>query len=163
MRTRLALTMLSALTIACGDGVVEAPVPPPPVAVGAWRANAVHDLPLPATMYVWGPHDAYGYPASTHLLLDSAHFEIHDDSTYLHRIWASEWEGPVGGGPTTKRGAWFHGDYGVWTRAADSLAFESGYLQNHRMIGILGPDAGTLRMRHGFTHGDERVAVRYTR
>ena len=54
-----------------------------------------------------------------------------------------------------------HGDHGFWSGSIEDLRFESNWLQNHRMTGAL--EAGGLEMRHGFTHGDPAVSIRYGR
>jgi hypothetical protein len=76
-------------------------------------------------------------------------------------VWASHWVGEPNGPPLKRTQRFVHGDHGVWTRRGEAIRFESEWLQNHRMTGTLG--SVTLEMRHGFTHGDPPVPVRYAR
>ncbi|HSG48667.1 MAG TPA: hypothetical protein VLA43_12680 [Longimicrobiales bacterium] len=150
---------------ACGDGSRE-PVGPEPVPLpspdGTWVAQALRGAPLPAAIYVFDPDETYGYPASVHMVVDSAHLELQADGRYLHRIWVTEWEGDVGGPPHTVRYRWPLGDHGGWSRTDGSMRLESWYLQNLVMEGAYGAP-GVLELRHGLTHGDPPAPFTYRR
>lgn len=165
-RSRGLALIVALVAAACGDaagGLVEPPPPSPaPVLAGDWRAHTVHGLPVPDVIYRWDPVEMDGRVFSTHFVLDSVFISISADGTYQHALFATEWEGDVGGPPHTKKIVYRLYDHGEWEATDGVLAFESGYLQNHRMTGSFGAD-GVLRMRHGLSHGDEPVDVTYAR
>lgn len=160
------LTLLSLVAVlACGDGAAGPvdPEPRPPASpVGAWRATALRGVSLPAAIYVFDPDETYGYPASVHMVVDSATLELQADGRYLHRIWITEWEGNLGGPPHTVRWPWQLGDHGGWTRDGDSVHLDSWYLENLAMDGDLVAGA-VLELRHGLTHGDPPAPFTYRR
>lgn len=135
-----------------------APVAP----VGSWRADAVADAPMPAAIYVFDPVVLEGDTVSVHFIVDTAHITLHPTGRYVHAIRYSEWIGPKSGGPTHRRYRWQWNDHGTWTRNGTEVAFESGYFQNHRMAGDFA-GTGPLRIRHGLSHGDPPVGLRYVR
>jgi hypothetical protein len=135
------------------------PSRPAPGLVAVWRATHVKGNALPAASYVFDPAPVDGGWASSHFIVDSARISIQPTGEYVHRIHASEWVGPVGGGPTQLRARYRLDDHGQWQRTGSSLSLESGYLQNHRMTGSF--TDGVLRLDHGLTHGDEAVEFRY--
>lgn len=135
---------------------------PPASPTGTWEASAVRDRPLPDAIYVFDPTEVDGQPVSVHFIVDSARLAVLANGRYVHRTWASEWIGAVGGPPTTLRIRYGYYDHGDWTRAGAELQFESTWLQNHRMNGELGGPT-LLRMQQGLTHGDPPVSFRYAR
>lgn len=136
------------------------PVPPGPL--GTWRLTAVHELPLPSTIYRFDNFEEDGVLKSIHLIADSARIVLHPNGTYTHRIDFSEWEGPNHGEATTFRYRWFASDFGSWTRSGLTLNFASGWIEGLRMQGEFAA-SGPLRMLHGISHEDEWVPWRYVR
>lgn len=135
------------------------PSRPAPGLVAVWRATHVKGNALPAASYVFDPVLLDGGWGSSHFIVDSARISIQPTGDYVHQVYASEWSGSVGGGPTQLRARYRHDDHGQWQRTGSSLSLESGYLQNHRMTGSF--TNGVLRLHHGLTHGDEAVDFRY--
>lgn len=135
-----------------------APVAP----VGTWRADAVADAPMPAAIYVFDPFVLDGDTVSVHFIVDTASITLHPTGRYVHAIRYSEWIGPKNGAPTHRRFRWQWNDFGTWTHNGTQVAFESGYFQNHRMAGDFA-GSGPLRVRHGLSHGDPPVGLRYIR
>ncbi|MFN0100061.1 MAG: hypothetical protein ACKVS7_15425 [Gemmatimonadaceae bacterium] len=135
-----------------------APVAP----VGTWRADAVADRPVPSAVYVFDPAEVDGDTVSIHLIVDSAWITLHPTGRYEHAIRYSEWIGPRSGAPTHRRFRWQWNDFGTWTRTGTQVALESGFFQNHRVAGDF-VGGGPLRLRHGLTHGDPPVGLRYVR
>ena len=134
----------------------------PAAPVGTWRADAVADAPMPSAIYVFDPFVLEGDTVSVHFIVDSAWVTLHPTGRYVHAIRYSEWRGPKGGAPTHLRFRWQWNDFGTWTRNGTQVAFESGYFQNHRMAGEF-DGSGPLRVRHGLSHGDPPVGLRYVR
>lgn len=136
------------------------PRPPLP---GVWRASHVRDAQLPSAMHVIDPAELPdGRRVSVHAVIDSIFFRIDTPGTYEQRVYVSEWWGAPGGPPQTLNLRSMEYDRGDWQRHGDSIRFESGWMQNHRMQGSLGAD-GVLRMSHGLGHGSPPVDVRYQR
>lgn len=166
-RMKAAVAVLVMAAAACDSTTPAEPHPQPgpepqPLA-GSWSVTHVRGVAMPgAVLYVFDPATVNGRESSVHVLVDSSRLVITADGRYQHRTWATEWVGEVGGPPVAPWARWFHGDFGVWTRAGNALEFESGWLQNHTMTGTYADD-GILRMQHGFSHGDTPVAFRYGR
>lgn len=135
---------------------------PAPSIVGAYRVTAVRGQPVPATIYSWPEFVDGDRLVSIHLVVDSASLRLLANGTYQQAIHYREWEGPVGGGPTTVRHRFSVYDHGAFVRQDAALRFESGWLQNHRFAGAV-TDAGGMELLHGLSHGDEPVPVRYGR
>jgi hypothetical protein len=135
----------------------------PPLPSGGWTAARVRDRPMPDVLHRFDPDTVEGgRVVSIHLVVDSAKLELAPTGSYVHAIFASEWEGAPGGPPERRRFRHRYGDHGSWRREGAAIRLESGWLQNHRMEGALGAD-GVLRVRHGLTHGDEPAEFGYAR
>lgn len=163
----LLLTLASSLAAsACGTQSPTAPVPrpglPPVTAVGEWRATAVRDIPLPAAAYVFD-EEVDGQRMSIHLIVEEATLTLDANGRYVHHIRYSEWDGPPGGPPRTRRFQFAHNDFGEWSRSDVALRTLSGWLQNHAMSGELATSGDVLRLQHGLSHGDPPVSFRYVR
>ena len=163
----LTLTLGLALTLAACDTAGTGPVgpepePPAPTPVGAWTAAVVDGHEVPSTAYLFDPDEAYGYPASVHFVVDSVSLVLHADGSWVQRLWASEWEGNVGGPAHTLRHRWFVGDHGTWNRSGDALLLASGFLQNRTLSGFFVPPSEII-LDHGLGHGDPPVRFRYRR
>ncbi|MBX3173700.1 MAG: hypothetical protein KF709_04775 [Gemmatimonadaceae bacterium] len=137
-------------------------VAPPPTMFGEYRVATVNGHPLPSAMYVFPDVEVDGRRFSTHYLVDSARLALHPNGQYQQGIYYSEWEGEPNGPPTTLLYRAYTGDFGTWTRSGTQLAFESGYLQNHRFSGNSEGPTG-LALLHGLSHGDPPVPVTYAR
>lgn len=161
-RFLIAPALLTAgLGLGCDDASPVQEGPPPVGIVAEWAATHVNGGAVPDVLYLFDPELLDGKLVSVHITLDSARLVIREDGRYEHRIWASHWVGEPGGPPLERTLRFVHGDHGFWTEVSDEFRFESDWLQNHRMTGAL--DASGLAMRHGFTHGDPPVPVRYGR
>jgi hypothetical protein len=136
---------------------------PAPAIFGNWRAAAIGGEPLPRVVSVDDAFDDNGVIKSIHFIVDSARIGLHPTGQYTHRVWFSEWEGPPGGAPTTKRFDWLHGDFGFFVREGTALATESNWLQNHRMTGTLTEPTQPLHLVHGFSHGETPAPFQYVR
>lgn len=137
--------------------------PPAPSIFGSWHASAVSGDPLPRVVRVEDPYEEQGVLKSIHIIVDSARIGLHPTGQYTHRVWFSEWEGPPGGAPTTKRFDWFHGDFGFFVRQGTAIATESNWLQNHRMTGSLAAPEQPMQLLHGLGHGDTPFPFQYAR
>jgi len=145
------------------DGYISAAMrtaPPAPAIVGSYRIAEVRGIAVPAPIYVFNGFEDDGRIISVHLIVDSAFIELRHDGTYAHAIFHSEWEGPDGGAPTARRFRWTTFDFGGWAREGTQLRFESDWLQNHRFDGHVATGR-VMELRHGISHGDEAVPVRY--
>ncbi|MCC7004232.1 MAG: hypothetical protein IT357_18910 [Gemmatimonadaceae bacterium] len=134
----------------------------PAAPVGTWHADAVAEAPMPSAIYVFDPVVLDGDTVSVHFIVDTARITLLPTGRYEHAIRYSEWIGPKSGGPTQRRFRWQWNDFGTWTRNGIQVAFESGYYQNHRMTAEFA-GTGPLRVRHGLSHGDPPVGLRYVR
>jgi len=147
------------------DGYIDAtlrPVPPPASIVGSYALTNAHGATPPAVVEVFPDVELDGRRVSVHFLVDSARVQPLGNQRYEHRIWSSEWEGPSNGAPAVRRLAYRHSDFGTWTRDETLLRFESGWLQNHRVLGTTyGPSA--IELLHGLAPGDAAVPFRYRR
>ena len=157
-----AMLLVGIAGAACDGGGATEPNPQPFPLGGAWAATHVLGLPMPGSMYVFDPDIVDGKAVSVHFVVDSSKLVIEPAGRYEHRVWVTQWLGDVGGPPVVPTLKFFHGDFGEWSRAGAQLSFESHWLMNHRMTGVLGTD-GILHMQHGFSHGDPPVEFRYGR
>lgn len=149
------------------DGVAVSqlrPTRPPVGVVGRYEATAMQDQPLPRT-YIVEPEFHNGTTlVSHHVIIDSAFVSIYPTGRYRHRIHFSHWEGPVGGAPEVRLIELTNNDFGTWVIAGDQVTLQSGWVQNHVILGErLTSETGPLRLHHGITHGDEPVPLRYVR
>jgi hypothetical protein len=138
-------------------------VPPPASVFGEWHATTVGGAPLPQVVDVTDPYEEGGVLKSIHMIVDSARIALHPTGQYTHRLWYSEWEGVPGGGPTSKRANWYHGDFGYFVRTGTALATESNWLQNHRMTGTLTEPMQPMQLLHPIGHGGAPAAYQYVR
>ncbi|MBX3134139.1 MAG: hypothetical protein KF689_12230 [Gemmatimonadaceae bacterium] len=129
---------------------------------GEWRADAIGEQPLPQVVASHLYEGETG-PVLRSFIVDSATFALYPTGGYTHRVWFSEWEGPVDGAPTEKRFEWYHGDFGGFVQVGGTLSTESWWLQNHTMSGTLAAPDQPLSLTHPFAHGETPLAFRYQR
>lgn len=138
--------------------------PAPVTVVSRWRAISLSGHTLPASYLVDSVVDVGAGPVSRHIFIDSSTVWLDANGRYRQRVHYSEWEGPAFGEPTQRLYAAAESDFGSWTLGGAAILLESGWLQNKRITGdVSGQAAGSIRLDHGITHGDEPAPLMYQR
>ena len=146
----LAVTIVSALLVACGSDEATAPreqQPPPPVTeqpapspVGAWAAQRIDGKAMPTLLA--GGTEPDGLQWELRATYDSLH--VRADGRWVQRSRVAQ---------TQSDGFNFSGTYadrGTWTREGSTIHFESDWIENVSFDAELQAD-GTLVVVHDFT------------